>query len=106
MSMSYNNFCIKLLTCTHAGKSSIRCLRKIPKQERFEKTSLNDLGLNSLRNLQRFKLPYDKNGQLPIAAKGKDHEGTVEAQRKTSTLPKARESVGHQEAVGFDWLRG
>lgn len=71
MSMSYNNFCIKLLTCTHAGKSSIRCLRKLPKQERFEKTSLNYLGLNSLRNLQRFKLPYDKNGQLPIAAKGK-----------------------------------
>ena len=30
----------------------------------------------------------------------------MEVQRKTSTLPKARESVGHQEAVGFDWLRG
>ena len=71
MSMSHSNFCIKLLTCTHAGKSSIRCLRKIPKQERFEKTSLNYLGLNSLRNFQRFKLPYDKNGQLLIAAKGK-----------------------------------
>ena len=29
----------------------------------------------------------------------------MEVQRKTSTLPKARERVGHQEVVGFDWLR-